>query len=54
MLDVVVLINLLFDYLDCYVGYGGYFVVKWCLFVEGGLDCCIIGVDENEGWYLVN
>ena len=50
--DVAVLTNLTSDHLDRHAGLGGYFAAKRRLFVEGGPDRAVIGVDEAEGLYL--
>ncbi|MEM1375428.1 MAG: UDP-N-acetylmuramoyl-L-alanine--D-glutamate ligase [Pseudomonadota bacterium] len=50
--DVAVFTNLSPDHLDRHGGMGGYFAAKRRLFVEGGPDRAIIGVDEMEGRYL--
>ncbi|MGR3270415.1 UDP-N-acetylmuramoyl-L-alanine--D-glutamate ligase [Thalassococcus profundi] len=52
--DVAVFTNLSPDHLDRHGGLGGYFAAKRRLFAEGGPDRAVIGVDENEGRYLVN
>ncbi len=52
--DIGVFLNLSPDHLDRHGGIGGYFAAKRRLFVEGGPDRAIIGVDEDEGWYLAN
>ncbi|KPP85400.1 MAG: UDP-N-acetylmuramoylalanine--D-glutamate ligase [Rhodobacteraceae bacterium HLUCCO07] len=52
--DVAVFTNLSPDHLDRHGGMGGYFAAKRRLFAEGGPDRCVIGVDEDEGRYLVN
>jgi len=52
--DVAVFTNLSPDHLDRHAGLGGYFAAKRRLFAEGGPDRAVIGVDENEGQYLVN
>ncbi len=52
--DVAVFTNLSPDHLDRHGGLGGYFAAKRRLFAEGGPDRAIIGVDEQEGRYLVN
>ncbi|MEM6824092.1 MAG: UDP-N-acetylmuramoyl-L-alanine--D-glutamate ligase [Pseudomonadota bacterium] len=50
--DVAVFTNLTPDHLDRHGGLGGYFAAKRRLFVEGGPDRAIIGVDEAEGRFL--
>ncbi|MEM8776382.1 MAG: UDP-N-acetylmuramoyl-L-alanine--D-glutamate ligase [Pseudomonadota bacterium] len=50
--DVAVFTNLSPDHLDRHGGLGGYFAAKRRLFVEGGPDRAVIGVDEEEGRYL--
>ncbi|MEM6276094.1 MAG: UDP-N-acetylmuramoyl-L-alanine--D-glutamate ligase [Pseudomonadota bacterium] len=50
--DVAVFTNLSPDHLDRHGGMGGYFAAKRRLFVEGGPDRAVIGVDEMEGRYL--
>ena len=52
--DIAVFTNLSPDHLDRHGGFGGYFAAKRRLFVEGGPDCAIIGVDEKEGRALCN
>jgi len=52
--DIAVFLNLSPDHLDRHGGIGGYFAAKRRLFVEGGPDRAIIGVDENEGRFLAN
>ena len=52
--DVAGFTNLSPDHLDRHAGLGGYFAAKRRLFAEGGPDRAVIGVDENEGQYLVN
>ncbi|MEL6913353.1 MAG: UDP-N-acetylmuramoyl-L-alanine--D-glutamate ligase [Pseudomonadota bacterium] len=52
--DVAVFTNLSPDHLDRHGGMGGYFAAKRRLFVEGGPDRAIIGVDEGEGRFLAN
>jgi len=52
--DVAVFTNLSPDHLDRHGGMGGYFAAKRRLFAEGGPDRAVIGVDEDEGWYLAN
>ena len=47
--DVAVFTNLTPDHLDRHGGLGGYFAAKRRLFVEGGPDRAVIGVDEDEG-----
>ncbi|NNL36595.1 MAG: UDP-N-acetylmuramoyl-L-alanine--D-glutamate ligase [Silicimonas sp.] len=50
--DVAVFTNLSPDHLDRHGGLGGYFAAKRRLFVEGGPDRAVIGVDEAEGRFL--
>ena len=50
--DVAVFTNLSPDHLDRHGGTGGYFAAKRRLFIEGGPDRAVIGVDEDEGRYL--
>ena len=50
--DVAVFTNLSPDHLDRHGGQGGYFAAKRRLFVEGGPDRAVIGVDEAEGLFL--
>ncbi|MEM9798439.1 MAG: UDP-N-acetylmuramoyl-L-alanine--D-glutamate ligase [Pseudomonadota bacterium] len=52
--DVAVFTNLSPDHLDRHGGPGGYFAAKRRLFVEGGPDRAVIGVDEVEGRFLAN
>ncbi len=52
--DIAVFMNLSPDHLDRHGGMGGYFAAKRRLFVEGGPEKSIIGVDEAEGRYLAN
>ncbi len=52
--DVAVFTNLSPDHLDRHGGMGGYFAAKRRLFVEGGPDRAVIGVDETEGRFLAN
>lgn len=52
--DIAVFLNLTPDHLDRHGGIGGYFAAKRRLFVEGGPERSIIGVDEPEGEYLAN
>lgn len=52
--DIAVLLNLSPDHLDRHGGLGGYFAAKRRLFVEGGPDRSIIGVDEVEGQFLAS
>ena len=52
--DIAVFTNLSPDHLDRHGGEGGYFAAKRRLFVEGGPDRAIIGVDETAGQYLAN
>ena len=47
--DIAVFLNLTPDHLDRHGGIGGYFAAKKRLFVEGGPDRSVIGVDEMEG-----
>ena len=50
--DVAVFVNLSPDHLDRHAGMGGYFAAKRRLFAEGGPDCAVIGIDEQEGLFL--
>jgi UDP-N-acetylmuramoylalanine--D-glutamate ligase len=50
--DVAVFTNLSPDHLDRHDGMGGYFAAKRRLFVEGGPDRAVIGVDELEGRFM--
>lgn len=50
--DVAVFTNLSADHLERHGGQGGYFAAKRRLFVEGGPDRAVIGVDEAEGRFL--
>ncbi len=50
--DIALFLNLTPDHLDRHGGLGGYFAAKRRLFVEGGPDRSIIGVDEVEGAFL--
>ena len=50
--DVAVFTNLSPDHLDRHGGIGGYFSAKRRLFIEGGPDRAVIGVDEAEGRFL--
>ncbi|PIE13747.1 MAG: UDP-N-acetylmuramoyl-L-alanine--D-glutamate ligase [Rhodobacterales bacterium] len=50
--DVAVFTNISPDHLDRHGGPGGYFAAKRRLFVEGGPDRAIIGVDQPEGQFL--
>lgn len=50
--DIAVFTNLSPDHLDRHGGLGGYFAAKRRLFVEGGPDRAIIGIDEPEGQML--
>ena len=50
--DIAVFTNLSPDHLDRHGGMGGYFAAKRRLFVEGGPERAVIGVDEVEGQYL--
>ena len=52
--DVAVFTNLSPDHLDRHGGPGGYFAAKRRLFVEGGPDRAVIGVDEIEGLFIAN
>ncbi len=52
--DIGVFLNLSPDHLDRHGGLGGYFAAKARLFVEGGPERAIIGVDEVEGRFLAN
>lgn len=52
--DIAVFTNLTPDHLDRHGGLGGYFAAKRRLFIEGGPDRAIIGVDEAEGRFLAN
>ena len=52
--DIGVFMNLSADHLDRHNGMGGYFAAKRRLFIEGGPDRAVIGVDELEGKYLAN
>lgn len=52
--DIAVFTNLSPDHLDRHDGLGGYFAAKRRLFVEGGPDRAVIGVDEVEGRYLAD
>ncbi|MEM8632252.1 MAG: UDP-N-acetylmuramoyl-L-alanine--D-glutamate ligase [Pseudomonadota bacterium] len=52
--DIAVFTNLTPDHLDRHGGLGGYFAAKARLFVEGGPDRAIVGIDEPEGRYLAN
>ncbi|MCP5075372.1 MAG: UDP-N-acetylmuramoyl-L-alanine--D-glutamate ligase, partial [Rhodobacteraceae bacterium] len=52
--DIALFLNLTPDHLDRHGGLGGYFAAKRRLFVEGGPDRAIIGVDEVEGRFLAN
>ncbi|MEL7025647.1 MAG: UDP-N-acetylmuramoyl-L-alanine--D-glutamate ligase [Pseudomonadota bacterium] len=52
--DIAVFTNLSPDHLDRHGGYGGYFAAKRRLFIEGGPDRAVIGVDEPEGRFLAN
>ncbi len=52
--DIAVFTNLSPDHLDRHGGLGGYFAAKRRLFVEGGPDRAIIGIDEAEGRFLAN
>lgn len=50
--DVAVFTNFSPDHLDRHGGLGGYFAAKRRLFVEGGPDRAVIGIDEAEGRHL--
>ena len=50
--DIAVFTNLSPDHLDRHGGMGGYFAAKRRLFIEGGPDRAVIGVDEIEGVFL--
>jgi UDP-N-acetylmuramoylalanine--D-glutamate ligase len=50
--DVAVFTNLSPDHLDRHGGMGGYFAAKSRLFMLGGPDRAVIGVDEVEGRFL--
>ena len=52
--DIAVFTNFSPDHLDRHGGEGGYFAAKRRLFVEGGPDHAIIGVDETAGVFLAN
>lgn len=52
--DIAVFLNLSADHLDRHGGMGGYFVAKSRLFVLGGPERSIIGVDEKEGRFLAS
>lgn len=52
--DVAVFTNLSPDHLDRHGGMGGYFAAKRRLFVEGGPDRAVVGVDEVEGRFLAD
>jgi UDP-N-acetylmuramoylalanine--D-glutamate ligase len=52
--DIAVFTNLSSDHLDRHGGMGGYFAAKRRLFAEGGPDRAVIGVDEDEGRFLMN
>lgn len=52
--DIAVMVNLSPDHLDRHGGLGGYFAAKRRLFVEGGPERAIIGVDEIEGCFLAS
>lgn len=52
--DIAIFMNLSPDHLDRHNGMGGYFAAKRRLFIEGGPDRAIIGVDEFEGQFLAN
>ena len=52
--DIAVFINLSPDHLDRHNGMGGYFAAKRRLFIEGGPERSVIGVDEIEGQFLAN
>ncbi|OYW60857.1 MAG: UDP-N-acetylmuramoyl-L-alanine--D-glutamate ligase [Rhodobacterales bacterium 32-66-7] len=50
--DIAVFTNLSPDHLDRHGGIGGYFAAKSRLFLQGGPDRAVIGVDEVEGRFL--
>ena len=50
--DVAIFTNLSPDHLDRHGGIGGYFAAKRRLFIEGGPDRAVIGIDEPEGRFL--
>ncbi|RWR28000.1 UDP-N-acetylmuramoyl-L-alanine--D-glutamate ligase [Sinirhodobacter populi] len=52
--DIAVFTNLSPDHFDRHAGLGGYFAAKRRLFIEGGPDRAVIGVDEKEGVFLAN
>lgn len=52
--DIAVFMNLSPDHLDRHGGMGGYFAAKKRLFIEGGPERSIVGVDEQEGRFLSN
>ncbi len=52
--DIAVFTNLSPDHLDRHGGMGGYFAAKRRLFIEGGPDRAIVGVDETEGLFLAD
>ncbi len=52
--DIAVFLNLSPDHLDRHGGIGGYFAAKRRLFVEGGPERAVIGVDEDAGQFLAN
>ncbi|GLQ34874.1 UDP-N-acetylmuramoylalanine--D-glutamate ligase [Amylibacter marinus] len=52
--DIGVFMNLSPDHLDRHGGMGGYYAAKRRLFIEGGPERAIIGVDEIEGRALAN
>ena len=52
--DIAVFTNLSPDHLDRHGGEGGYFAAKRRLFIEGGPDRAIIGIDETAGLFLAN
>ena len=52
--DIAVFTNLSSDHLDRHGGEGGYLAAKRRLFVEGGPDRAIIGVDQTAGVFLAN
>jgi UDP-N-acetylmuramoylalanine--D-glutamate ligase len=52
--DVAVFTNLSPDHLDRHGGMGGYFAAKARLFILGGPDRAVIGVDEAEGRFLAD
>ncbi len=52
--DLAVFLNFSPDHSDRHGGLGGYFAAKTRLFLLGGAEKCIIGVNELEGMYLAN